>query len=153
MRWVPTRRVIMWGLAGVAAVFAVLCPLSRWLWAGWFGPAGKPAVNVAMGGEQVVINVIKGPPPMAPYGPKLWWKTAPVSWAFWFHYRSYPTVTQLVIPLWPLAVVPGAAAFLLWRGELPARRRRLGQCVKCGYDRRGIDPAAACPECGAVASV
>lgn len=31
------------------------------------------------------------------------------------------------------------------------RRRRRGACVACGYDRRGIGAAAACPECGASA--
>jgi hypothetical protein len=31
-------------------------------------------------------------------------------------------------------------------------RRRRGQCAVCGYDRRGLAPAALCPECGAPSS-
>jgi hypothetical protein len=32
-----------------------------------------------------------------------------------------------------------------------ARRRRAGRCASCGYDRRGLDAGAACPECGRTA--
>jgi hypothetical protein len=34
-------------------------------------------------------------------------------------------------------------ARLLWRGLLTPQ-----QCASCGYDRRGLDAAASCPECG-----
>ena len=34
--------------------------------------------------------------------------------------------------------------------RLLARRRGLGLCVGCGYDRRGIDAQATCPECGVI---
>jgi hypothetical protein len=32
------------------------------------------------------------------------------------------------------------------------RRRRTGRCIKCGYDRAGLAPNAACPECGGAAA-
>jgi hypothetical protein len=56
----------------------------------------------------------------------------------------------------PRGLVADAAffAFLLPVPRLTFRvirqgyRRRHGLCIACGYDRKGIDPAADCPECG-----
>jgi hypothetical protein len=53
------------------------------------------------------------------------------------------------MPLW----IPGALALtatsLAWRKDILARRRaRLNLCPKCHYDRAGLAPGAACPECG-----
>ncbi len=65
-----------------------------------------------------------------------------------------PRPTPL-IPVWPGVVVNSVLFGAAWYGLLliPAslrrgRRRRRGACVECGYDRRGIAPEAACPECG-----
>lgn len=38
------------------------------------------------------------------------------------------------------------------RAAAEARRGRRGHCPTCGYDRASMDPRAACPECGRVAS-
>jgi hypothetical protein len=47
-----------------------------------------------------------------------------------------------------------ALAWLLcWRIPILIRRHRRrirGLCVKCAYDRAGLAPGAACPECGDV---
>jgi hypothetical protein len=52
------------------------------------------------------------------------------------------------IPFWmPLVLTSGAAGILWWKDN-GDRRRRLGLCITCGYDRRGIDASAPCPECG-----
>jgi hypothetical protein len=55
------------------------------------------------------------------------------------------------IPLW----MPAALSLLLavWGGTLAKRlqrRRELGLCIACGYDRRGLAADATCPECGTV---
>jgi hypothetical protein len=141
--------VAKWVLTGVAVGVAVLCPLTRWLKGQWIGPAANPTLAVAMAGETVVFNYYEDGfgPGVAPS--QFWWNGGPVQWSFWFHFRSAPGVMQFVIPMWPFAVAPGIGALLLWRGERPERRRRLGQCINCGYDRRGLEAAAVCPECGA----
>jgi hypothetical protein len=40
----------------------------------------------------------------------------------------------------------------IWYGVQSHRRTleriRMGSCTRCGYDHRGLDPVATCPECG-----
>jgi hypothetical protein len=55
-------------------------------------------------------------------------------WGAWIEYY---------IPLWPAPALFGAIAFL------KRRRRSIGFCKKCGYDRVGLAASARCPECGA----
>lgn len=58
---------------------------------------------------------------------------------------------ELRVPLWPAVVLSGIGAWML-RG---AARRAVaaGHCGRCGYDLRGLAPGAACPECGARATL
>jgi hypothetical protein len=67
--------------------------------------------------------------------------------------RSAPSAEGWMVrgPLWPLMVVSALAATWLWRTDFVGRRRP-GLCPSCGYDRRGLDAAGPCPECGAVAA-
>lgn len=72
-------------------------------------------------------------------------------WTWWPRYdTAYAPYERVVwIPLWmPLA----AASAVAWAPLLgPARavwRRRRGLCAGCAYDRSGLVPEAACPECG-----
>jgi hypothetical protein len=60
-----------------------------------------------------------------------------------------------LLPLWPGFLLNTAFyALLLFalvrtpRVLRRAVRRRRGRCAACGYDRAGLDPLAACPECG-----
>jgi hypothetical protein len=48
--------------------------------------------------------------------------------------------------LYPVALTLLPTA-LLWYTD--RRRARQGHCGSCGYDRAGLAPTAACPECGA----
>ncbi len=69
-------------------------------------------------------------------------------------WRGYG-VTLPYIPIWRgllanTAIFAAAWSVLLYGVPLVQReiRRRKGHCVKCGYDRQGLDADARCPECG-----
>jgi hypothetical protein len=67
---------------------------------------------------------------------------------FTTHWRFvYMSGRVVVIPLWMptvlFGVLPTAALVRVTRNR---RRRKLGQCLKCGYDLRGSSER--CPECG-----
>lgn len=60
-----------------------------------------------------------------------------------------------LLPLWPGFLLNtffyALLLFALIRTPRVLRRavrRRGGRCDRCGYDRQGLDPDAACPECG-----
>jgi hypothetical protein len=78
------------------------------------------------------------------------------TWSWWFEVDwQQPTgrmiFRRVFVPLWPVIVLAGAATLVLWRPESErGRRKRLGLCRSCGYDRRGLAPDAPCPECGTV---
>jgi hypothetical protein len=70
-----------------------------------------------------------------------------VVWRPDFHLS--PGTLSMKVPLWmPFALwaIPTITLFALDLAS--ARRRRMGQCAKCGYDRAGLAPGAVCPECG-----
>src|SRR5689334_9699395 len=135
MRWWRIRHALRWSLLVLSATLALLVPLTRWLRGQCVATISGKGLTVAMAGETVVVNVLSGGLPSGVAADQFWWNSGPVQWSFWFQFRSTPSVTQLVIPIWPLAVVAGTGALLLWRGERPERRRRLGLCISCGYDR------------------
>lgn len=59
---------------------------------------------------------------------------------------AFRTVMHAVsIPVWMLAVIPGACA-LVWLIR-PQNWRGPGQCAACGYDLAGVSRNV-CPECG-----
>lgn len=58
-------------------------------------------------------------------------------------------VREVTLPLWMLfAVFATYPAVVLVRGPLRRRRRRrMGLCIRCGYNLKGL-PEPRCPECG-----
>lgn len=61
-----------------------------------------------------------------------------------------PTTRTVLIPFWMLLALTLVPTGLLWQAEFRAARRRrlVGHCLACGYDRAGLKAEAACPECG-----
>lgn len=58
-------------------------------------------------------------------------------------------IRLVTLPAWLLVLVL-AVPLALWARARRRRvwRARVGRCVACGYDRRGLSPRTACPECG-----
>ncbi len=76
-----------------------------------------------------------------------WWRPD----VEWLPRLGPPASKTLVLPLWiPLVMVAGVA-YVAWRNDLRVRRRRRkGQCLRCGYDVTTLGMAK-CPECGSIA--
>jgi hypothetical protein len=74
------------------------------------------------------------------------------SWKFVHVTYSTPPRTDVgLVPLWAIVPVLALAAHLAWRTPVRvAIWRRRGACLTCGYSRRGLASAGACPECAAV---
>jgi hypothetical protein len=66
----------------------------------------------------------------------------------WFAAESVPSLKWVAIPLWLPCGICVLAAWRAWRCDALERRGRAGLCIACGYDRAGLGPDAACPECG-----
>ena len=69
-------------------------------------------------------------------------------WQWWPTYsRVRQGPTFVLIPLYlPMLLFGAWAAYFLHPVHRRRKRRKLGLCVKCGYDVRGS--AERCPECG-----
>jgi 4-amino-4-deoxy-L-arabinose transferase-like glycosyltransferase len=135
----------LWQLALlVAGVLAVLFVLSAWAgvifqsssdyWIGIGGGALNGGYEASFG---VNSNTVKW---LVAQTPGIgWWITYDFSQPqFWW------TVN---VPLWiPIAGCIGAAA--LARRKESAEFKQTDRCARCGYERTGLSPGAACPECG-----
>lgn len=126
------------------------------------GPTEPPGVAALPGpGEDEAITSLRGWPIPCIYhelrrsyatgrSARLVWRPlGPDSWPWLSFGVGWPAA---LADLAFYTAIIGAALVGLrtWRRSL---RREAGHCPSCNYDRRGIDAAAACPECGAGASV
>lgn len=118
---------------------------SVWWFAWWIGPWGI-AVNVSSGGVSFVNWRFTSPVQRG-------WTIARTperrfSSSFRLDRGTGGSVPHLRIPLWTFAAATGVgAAAFMWR----ARKVPVSGCAGCGYDRAGLAPGAACPECGRAA--
>lgn len=144
----------------LTVMLAVAWPLSGWRAAGVWLPGNR---NIVLMSGCLWLSADQPPPANMPpvhLGPHLVdnnMGTAPeFVWRF-LHVKN--RITEFAtVPLWSILPPMAAATVFAWRERLPAvtkrcrtaARRRRGACVSCGYDRRGLAAAAACPECGSV---
>ncbi len=68
-------------------------------------------------------------------------------WRPRFDRSTLPTMARLVVPFWiPVAVLASSLTLCCLPAYRRRKRRKLGLCLKCGYDLRGSGER--CPECG-----
>lgn len=112
---------------------------------GWWGPGGellsvRPGVLTFARGVTTLKDVQE---------PGWFWRTSPnlqlpewlIDWT--------PGFAAVSLPLWMPALLASGIGALAWLLEYRAKRKeRARSCRLCGYDRRGLEPQAPCPECG-----
>ncbi len=79
------------------------------------------------------------------YGRRL--RNLTIGWRWQPEYQADNSGWRFYVPLYlPVLFLGAWAAFLLHPVHRRRKRRKLGLCVKCGYDLRGSKDR--CPECG-----
>ena len=105
--------------------------------------SGKYVAVIAYGnlcfGYDYFGNTAPGLNILGPYFSTHWWPDRGL-----FN-NDFPPAWAIQIPLWLPSLLFG---LLLWLSYIPRRRKRkkLGLCIKCGYDLRASKER--CPECG-----
>ncbi|CAG0994214.1 hypothetical protein PHYC_02465 [Phycisphaerales bacterium] len=153
------RRVAKW----VGLVISVIVA-SAWIGSMWWGVAWWQVPPKGSGGNVVIYVLGQGAigysrfslanAPNASAASKWYFNRVPFRPLWWLWWDSRGSRT-LMVPLYMPTFVVGAATFAVWRRDRAAawRLAHPRACVKCGYDRAGLDPAVACPECGAAGGV
>ncbi len=140
------RLGVKWGGAILAAVFIGLLVHSRWATIGWSFPNGL-SFGIEGGGLGIAGGSL--PQGFSPPPPGLIYLQNDASFKWWFDWGSYSMRWYFSVPLWILILLSALSASWAWRREVLERRRNnVGLCCGCGYDRRGIEAGAKCPECG-----
>ncbi len=147
-----------WAALVACAGIAVLIPLSfNWIFS-WTDAQSQVFANVEHGMINACHNVLL-PGTVAPRLP--WYGYFDVfqsgvydPWRLWpeFHLFDDPHWTVkfplhlFLVVLAPLVIFP------VLPSVIGRRRRKLGLCVKCGYDLTGNE-SGVCPECGTIIAV
>lgn len=150
----PRRRALLahargvWVATVVALVAVGIWIASFWCHAAWISPQGT-LVGIAEGDFYQVTfptsGLLRAVPPsgeafVARHGTPMWWSA---------HFAGPPravTITGLALHWWALGIAAGWWFVLWWRLRSV---REPHECWQCAYDRRGLGPDMACPECGA----
>ena len=117
----------------IRKTLTILSLIGLLLSVGLWGATCVDEVSLGRGGSEVFIwNGWIG---YDKYGPQLPWpRMTPVIWS---------VAVPLVIPAALFAILPGVG---LARRMGRRKRKKLGLCLKCGYDLRASKDR--CPECG-----
>ena len=142
---VACRLFITWGAPLVGVALVLLWWLSGSHVFNLNGPWGASA-SITGGKLNVVLDADAASRPEAT---RTGVHTYYSDYEWWFEGGWEPRFKWIAVPLWFPLLVLVAAAERAWRADRRAQRlARTGSCLKCGYDRSGLAPDAACPECG-----
>jgi hypothetical protein len=146
MRRGGVRRVVRWGGVAAAAVLPVVWWASLYRGVTFVDAPRAWCTGVGRGVFRVASDPALGNWP----GPA--WSTGnnsprgPLPVILMPEIKNLAPGWRIDIPLWmPWLCIAG---FTAWRFRAD-RVKPPHLCRRCGYDRRGLDAAAACPECGA----
>ena len=97
-------------------------------------------------------------PPSSAGGPIAlgYWYASLARWSFghlavMYEGKPYDWILMFQAPHWLLILVAGTPLVAWGIGRIRRSRRSPGDCLKCGYDLRGLAAGAVCPECGGAA--
>lgn len=81
-------------------------------------------------------------------GDPVWYELREYDARTWLGGGGFEAFEQRSVPLWPAALLLGAAplAAIWWGRRRDGRRFAAGHCLTCGYDLRAT--RGRCPECG-----
>lgn len=159
-RHVELRRIGRWACLVGAVVFAVLALISHHVSLQYDFIRGNSFAELAvLRGRVGGTLTLDWPDPLDANGSV--WNVHLLEYkprvAWHWHWPWPPVVAgagrcwTLIFPDWLPVPIFGLAGAWLWYADARARHCTGGHCPACGYDIRGLTPAAVCPECGGLA--
>lgn len=134
------RRRWAWVFLVAATLIVVVDVLS--IWFTLIVPAWK---NVAFGVSRGAFGLVSSSVPDVADRFEISRASTNEEFYWWFDSGGIMGVGYVVAPLWIAFLVAAAICLWLWR---TSRVLPPWLCTNCGYDRRGLTEAGACPECG-----
>ncbi|CAG0996178.1 hypothetical protein PHYC_02577 [Phycisphaerales bacterium] len=136
-----TRKVLKWSAAAATLALLAIWVCTRWFYLWLITSAG---ITIHINSGLIAFGSV-GSNPGVTAGLTLQRHSRPRALRLWFESTPPGSLPYFALPLWLPAVAFAALTVIAWRGGRPPSE---GFCAACAYDRRGLDPAAACPECG-----